>query len=215
MRSANHFGLTGGIGSGKSTVATMLRAHGACVVDTDAIAHGLTAPHGAALPALARAFGPDILDAHGALDRTRMRERVFSDETQRAALQAVLHPMIEAEALVQADAAGAHPVVFDIPLLTESARWRQRLHRVLVVDCEPATQVLRVVKRSGWSHAQVMQVIERQAGRAQRLRVADAVIYNDQLTLQALEAEVAHLWRSWVTDGYRTRPQTGEFTVGL
>ena len=158
-------GLTGGIGSGKSTVAAMLVACGAMLVDTDAIAHALTAPGGAALPALAGEFGPDIVAADGAMDRDRMRALAFGDPGAMRRLESILHPMIGAEATRQASLAGAKPVVFDVPLLTASSHWRQRVTRVLVVDCLEATQMQRVVQRSGWTEEQVRRVIAQQSTR--------------------------------------------------
>nr|WP_207185883.1 dephospho-CoA kinase [Rubrivivax gelatinosus] len=191
------FGLTGGIGSGKSTVAALLAALGAVVVDTDAIARELTAPGGAALPALAAAFGPDIVGADGALDRDRMRALAFADPGAKRRLEAVLHPMIGAEALRRAEAAGAQPVVFDVPLLAESGHWRARCQRILVVDCLEQTQVERVTRRSGWSEDVVRRVIAQQAPRAQRRRIADAVVFNDGKSLGDLEHEVRALWALW------------------
>lgn len=190
-------GLTGGIGSGKSTVATALVDCGAVLVDTDAIAHALTAPGGQALSALAEAFGADIVAGDGSMDRQRMRELVFADASAKRRLEAILHPMIGDEAMRQAAAAGDSPVVFDVPLLASSSHWRRRVARVLVVDCGEDTQVQRVVKRSGWSEEQVRKVIAQQSSRAARRAIADAVIHNDGLSLQALHGEVQTLWRHW------------------
>jgi dephospho-CoA kinase len=191
-------GLTGGIGSGKSTVAALLVECGAVLVDTDAIARSLTAAGGAALPAIAAAFGAQVIGTDGALDRDRMRAVVFADPAAKARLEAVLHPMIGAQAQAQALAAGDRPVVFDIPLLAESGHWRARVDRVLVVDCSEETQVQRVMQRSGWSEATVRSVIAQQASRAQRRAIADAVIFNDGLSLEALRREVRELWSRWV-----------------
>jgi dephospho-CoA kinase len=191
-------GLTGGIGSGKSTVAELLVQAGAVLVDTDAISRELTAPQGAALPALAAEFGLDILRADGALDRDRMRAKAFADVTARRRLESVLHPLIGAEVDRRAAAAGSHPVVFDVPLLAESGRWRDRVDRVLVVDCSEDTQVRRVMARSGWDEATVRSVIVQQAPRALRRSVADAVIHNDELGLDILAGQVAALWAHWV-----------------
>jgi dephospho-CoA kinase len=190
-------GLTGGIGSGKSTVAAMLARLGASLVDTDAIARALTAPRGAALPALAAAFGPGVIDADGALDRERMRAWVFADRDAKRRLEAVLHPMIGAETERLAALAGARPVVFDVPLLAETGHWRTRVHRVLVVDCSEATQIERVMLRSGWQREAVLRVVEQQAARAQRRAVADAVIHNDGISLRALEDAVTKLYTHW------------------
>jgi dephospho-CoA kinase len=192
-------GLTGGIGSGKSTVASLLVGCGAVLVDTDAIARSLTAPGGAALPAIAAAFGAQMIGADGALDRDRMRALVFADPAAKARLETVLHPLIGEHAQAQALAAGTRSVVFDIPLLAESAHWRARVDRVLVVDCSEETQLRRVLQRSGWSEDTVRRVIAQQAGRAQRRAIADAVIFNDGLSLEALGREVRELWTRWCT----------------
>lgn len=194
-------GLTGGIGSGKSSVARRLAARGALVVDTDALAHALTAPGGAAIPAVAAAFGADMIAADGAMDRARMRALVFADPAQRQRLEAILHPMIGEATRAQASRAGAgQPVVFDVPLLTESGTWRARVDRVLVVDCPAATQVARVVARSGWTPDAVERTIAQQATRQQRRAIADAVIVNDTLTLAQLDGEVDALWIAWNLD---------------
>ncbi len=194
---APSIGLTGGIGSGKSTVAALLVEAGAVLVDTDAIARALTTPHGAAMPAVAAAFGADSVAADGSLNREAMRDKVFADPSAKARLQGILHPLIGVEAQRQALAAGGRPVVFDVPLLAESNHWRQRVQRVWVVDCLESTQVRRVMVRSGWSEDQVLRVIEQQAGRATRRAIADAVIFNDDLSLEALADEVHALWRWW------------------
>jgi len=190
-------GLTGGIGSGKSTVARCLVAHGAVLVDTDAIARSLTLAGGAALPAIAAAFGPALVGGDGALDRDRMREIAFADPGAKKRLEAILHPLIGAEAQRQGDAAGAAPVVYDVPLLAESGHWRARVDRVLVVDCHEATQLARVVQRSGWSEDAVRRVIVQQASRAARRAIADAVIFNDGIDEAALATEVGALWSLW------------------
>ena len=198
-QAAHAIGLTGGIGSGKSTVAALLVAHGATLVDTDAIAHALTAPGGAAMPALRLRFGGAVAGPDGALDRAQMRSLVFADPQAKLALEAVLHPMIGAEARRQAAPAleRGGVVVFDVPLLTESSVWRSRCQRILVVDCLAETQVQRVVARSGWAADQVKRVIAQQASRVSRRAIADAVIFNDSLGLGALTAEVAALWAAW------------------
>lgn len=190
-------GLTGGIGSGKSTVAAALARRGAWVVDTDAISRSLTAPGGAALPAIAEAFGPQMITPDGALDRDRMRSLVFNDPAARQRLEAVLHPMIGEQ--TRGEAALARPgqtIVFDVPLLVESPHWRGRVDRVLVVDCLEETQVRRVMHRSGWSEEQVRKVMAQQATRAQRQAVADAVILNEGISLQALDDQVGRIWQA-------------------
>ncbi len=194
-------GLTGGIGSGKSTVAALLVAHGATLVDTDAIAHSLTAPGGAAMPALRQRFGDAVVGADGAMDRAEMRQLVFADPHAKLALEAILHPMIGSTAQAQAAAAqAARPgavVVFDVPLLTAASLWRSRCQRILVVDCSATTQVRRVMARSGWTADQVQRVIDQQATREARRAIADAVLHNDGLSPAALATEVAALWRHW------------------
>nr|WP_297532804.1 dephospho-CoA kinase [uncultured Roseateles sp.] len=185
-------GLTGGIGSGKSTVAAALVAQGgALLVDTDAISRTLTASDGAAIPAIVARFGPAFIAGNGALDRAAMRELAFRDPEARRALEAILHPMIGAETARQA--ARARPgqfIVFDVPLLVESGRWRRLVDRVMVVDCSEDTQVARVIARSGLSEAAVRAILAQQATRTQRRAAADAVIHNDGLTLEQLEEEV-------------------------
>lgn len=190
-------GLTGGIGSGKSTVAAMLAQRGATVIDTDAIAHRLTAADGAAMPALRQAFGDSVARADGALDRDAMRARAFTDPAVKARLEALLHPLIGAQALRDAAAAKGGVVVLDVPLLAESAHWRTRVDRVLVVDCSPETQTDRVALRTGWTRDAAERVIAGQAPRAARRAIADAVICNDGITLAELDAQVHALWQLW------------------
>ncbi|MBS0441490.1 MAG: dephospho-CoA kinase [Proteobacteria bacterium] len=194
---ALRIGLTGGIGSGKSTVAAALAALGASVIDTDAIARSLTQPGGAAIAAITAQFGAAFVDASGALDRSRMRELAFADPAARQRLEAILHPLIRAETARQADAAQGTAIVFDVPLLIESGRWREQVDRVLVVDCREATQVERVVARSGWTRDAVQAVLAQQASRRSRRAGADAVIYNDGLSHEELRAEVRALWEGW------------------
>ena len=190
-------GLTGGIGSGKSTAAQGLVALGAHLVDTDAIARALTLPGGAAVPALADEFGADALTADGALDREKMRRLVFADPGAKARLEAMLHPLIGAEASRRAAASGGRPVVFDVPLLTESSHWRARVDRVLVIDCDEATQAARVAQRPGWTEEVARRVIAQQAPRAARRASADAVICNEGLTIAQFQAELRALWALW------------------
>jgi dephospho-CoA kinase len=192
---ALRIGLTGGIGSGKSTVAKALADLGAAVIDTDRIARELSAPGGAAIGAIAAAFGSDIIDTSGALDRGRMRALAFADSTARRRLEAILHPLIGDETERRASAATAPVVVFDVPLLVESGRWPALVDRVWVIDCRETTQLERVVARSGWSTQAVQAVIEQQATRSRRRAHADVVIYNDRLSIGKLEAEVRLLWQ--------------------
>lgn len=190
-------GLTGGIGSGKSTVAGLLREAGAAVIDTDAISRQLTLSGGAAMPAIAEAFGPRALTADGALDRAYMRELAFADSGARRRLEAILHPLIGSETEAQAAAATSELLVFDVPLLVESGRWRARVDRVLVVDCEEQTQIARVMQRSGWSRAAVEAVLQQQANRSRRRGAADAVIHNEGLSLDGLRLQVLQLCTHW------------------
>ena len=196
-----YIGLTGGIGSGKSTVSGLLVAQGATLVDTDAIARALTAPGGAAMPAISEAFGAQMMGGDGALNRDRMRALAFADPSAKQRLEAILHPLIGEHARQAADAAassGARAVVFDVPLLAESAHWRARVDRVLVVDCTPGTQIQRVMTRSGWPQETVQRVIAQQAPRERRRALADAVIFNEALSLAALQEEVRSLWQHWL-----------------
>lgn len=189
-------GLTGGIGSGKSTVAQMLVGHGATLIDADAISRTTTASGGAAIAQIAAQFGRDAISTDGAMNRDVMRQRVFADPNARQRLEAIIHPLVSSESARQTEAArrsGSSWVVFDIPLLVESKRWRQQLDKVLVIDCEVATQISRVTQRSGWTQEAVKKVIDQQATRTQRLAAADLVIYNDGLALDELAVHVRHL----------------------
>jgi dephospho-CoA kinase len=192
---ALRIGLTGGIGSGKSTVGAMLASLGAALVDTDLIARRLTAPGGAAIPAIVAAFGAGFIAADGSLDRPRMRLAAFEDAAMRSRLEAILHPLIGIEVAREAELAAAAPaIVFDVPLLVESGHWRSRVDAVWVVDCDEALQVERVAVRPGWSEDAARAVIAQQATRAERRAAADAVIHNQGLSLAALAAEVHELW---------------------
>jgi dephospho-CoA kinase len=186
-------GLTGGIGSGKSTVLAMLAQHGAAAIDADAISRGTTAAGGAAIAEIERTFGPGFITAERALDRERMRAQTFADPEARRKLEAIIHPLVGAESARQVEAAlaaGANCIVFDIPLLVESGRWRQQVDRVLVVDCAVATQIARVMQRSGLAEDAVRAIIAAQATREQRLAAADLVICNEGLSIGELAAEV-------------------------
>lgn len=183
-------GLTGGIGSGKSTVAGLLRDQGIPVIDADAISRSVTAAGGAALPAIRERFGPNSVDALGAMDRVYMRERVFQDPHERQALEAIVHPWIRQTIHEQVQACAAPWVVLDLPLLCESPHWREQVRWVWVVDCTENTQIQRVMARSGWSREQVLAVMEQQCSRAQRLAMADAVIHNEGIDLAELAQSV-------------------------
>ncbi len=186
-------GLTGGIGSGKSTVAAMLAELGASIIDADAISRQLTAAGGAAMPAIASKFGVGFVNASGALDRDAMRKQVFSDPGSKRRLEAIIHPLVASQTAalaLSAERAGAPCVVFDVPLLVESGHWRPRLHQVLVIDCTESRQISRVMQRSAWTREAVQQVMAGQADRAQRLAAADLCIYNETDSLEELAALV-------------------------
>ena len=191
-------GLTGGIGSGKSTVAGLLVKHGALLIDTDAIARELTLPGGAAIEPIRAAFGATFIDASGALDRFRMRELAFNDASAKHRLEAILHPLIGTETERRFDASAQAVVVFDVPLLVESGvRWRRKVDAVLVVDCLETTQIERVILRPGWTRESATAVVAQQASRAARRACADAVIYNERISLEHLAVEVSSLWQRW------------------
>ncbi|MBC7610716.1 MAG: dephospho-CoA kinase, partial [Polaromonas sp.] len=188
-RVAQRIGLTGGIGSGKSTVARMLIDGGAVLIDADAISRQTTASGGTAIALIARQFGPQAIAADGAMNRDFMRQQAFDNPAIKQQLEAIVHPLVGLETSRQAelaDLAGMTCMVFDIPLLVESGRWRSKLDQVLVVDCSEATQISRVMARNGWTPEAVQKVIAAQAGRAARRAAADICIYNDGLSLQAL-----------------------------
>ena len=194
---ALRIGLTGGIGSGKSTVGAMLASLGAVVVDTDLIARRLTTPGGAALGAIVAAFGSGFIAADGGLDRPLMRRAAFDDSAIRTRLESILHPLIGIEVDREAALATTAPLlVFDVPLLVESGRWRGRVDAVWLVDCDEAAQVARVAARPGWSQEAARAVIAQQASRAARRAAADAVIHNQGISLAELAAEVHSLWAS-------------------
>jgi dephospho-CoA kinase len=196
--------LTGGIGSGKSTVASMFVELGASLVDTDAISRSLTAPGGSAMAPISAAFGLEAVAADGSMDRDRMRAMVFGDAGAKSRLEAILHPLIAAEAERAAQAAAGGVVVFDVPLLAESNRWRARVRRIVVVDCAESTQVDRVSRRPGWSVEAARRVVSQQAMRPRRRAIADAVIHNDGIDLGQLRSRVEALWALWVQQ--RTSP---------
>ena len=193
-------GLTGGIGSGKSTVARVLAECGAAVIDADAISRQLTAPGGLAVQAIASQFGNQFVTAEGAMNRDLMRQLAFDDPVSRHRLEAIIHPLVGHEILAQtgrAIAGGRTCLVFDIPLLVESGRWRQQVDRVLVIDCCEATQIDRVTARNSFSREVVQKIIAGQVTRDQRLAAADICIYNEGLTLERLDALIRQLARSF------------------
>jgi dephospho-CoA kinase len=185
-------GLTGGIGSGKSAAAERFARLGAAVVDTDAIAHELTRPGGAALAEVRRQFGDEFIGADGALDRARMRALAFRDAEARTRLERLLHPMIRAESERRIAAARAPYVVHVVPLLIESRGYRDRVSRVAVVDCPPELQVERVRSRSGLSGDEIQRILDAQLPREARLAAADDVIDNSG-PLDALHKQIDEL----------------------
>ena len=187
--SATRIGLTGGVGSGKSTVARMLVDCGAVLIDADAISRETTASGGTAISLLAAQFGPQVINADGAMNREFMRQQAFDDPAVKQQLEAIIHPLVGLETARRAelaDLAGKACVVFDIPLLVESGRWRSKLDQVLVIDCSEATQISRVTARNGWTPETVQKVLAAQASRAARRSAADICIHNDGLSLHAL-----------------------------
>ena len=190
-------GLTGGIGSGKSAAATLFEEFGAAVVDTDAIAHELTAPGGTAIAPIRAAFGNEVVAPDGALDRAAMRRKVFTDAQAKGRLEAILHPMIRAEADRRSAAARAPYVVLVVPLLVESGGYRSRVQRIAVVDCPEAVQVARVMSRSGLSAGEARAIMAAQVGREARLAVADDVIDNGG-ELAALRPQIEALHRRYL-----------------
>jgi dephospho-CoA kinase len=185
-------GLTGGIGSGKSAAAEEFARLGATVVDTDAIAHELTQAGGAAMPQLRQLFGSDVADAHGAMDRAKMRALAFRDPGARRKLEALLHPMIREESERRIAAAGGAYVIHVVPLLVESGAYRQRVSRVLVVDCPEEVQLARVRQRSGLADEEILRIVRSQVSRQERLAAADDVIDNSG-SLDALHKQVRTL----------------------
>jgi len=205
-------GLTGGIGSGKSAVAERFARHGAAIVDTDVIAHALTAPGGKALPALQAEFGAAILTREGALDRAALRRLVFADPAARTQLEAILHPMIRAEVDVQLGRLASADFCYGIlvvPLLIETGAYRDQIQRTLVVDCPPDLQIARVMARSGLTREEVAAILAAQATRQQRLAVADDVVCND-VGLAALDAAIATLHDKYVALATHSKAEANE-----
>jgi dephospho-CoA kinase len=189
-------GLTGGIGSGKTTVAGFFGALGATVIDADAISRRVTAAGGLAIEPISRAFGADFITPGGALDRTRMRQASFSDAPLRARLEAIIHPLVSQESArleSEAAASGAACIVFDVPLLVESRRWRQKVDRVIVVDCPNDIQIERVMARSALARDEIERIIASQATRSQRLHAADVVIFNAGVSREQIALDVEQI----------------------
>lgn len=188
-------GLTGGIGSGKSTVARHLIDLGAALIDADDIARKCTLAGGLAMPDIAAQFGAQFVLPDGDMDRARMREHVFSTPSAKQKLESIIHPLVQQEMRRLAQAATAPCLVFDVPLLVESAHWRHQLDRVLVIDCSVDTQIERVMLRNGWPRSQIEAIVNQQSPRALRLTAADWVLCNDAIDRAALQASVRRLAR--------------------
>ena len=201
-------GLTGGIGCGKSTVADMFAVLGASVVDTDLIAHALTVPQGAAMPAILAEFGAGFATPEGALDRDKMRALAFSDAGARQRLEQILHPLIRAATAAAAAAATGPYVIFVVPLLIESGSWRGRVSRVLAIDCPEILQISRVMARNGLQEAQVKAIMAAQVSREARLAAADDVIRNDDgIVALAPQVERLHQFYLAFSEGMVTIPR--------
>lgn len=190
-------GLTGGIGCGKSNAARMFVECGVLVVDTDVIAHQLTAFGGPALAAIRRQFGPDIFASDGSLDRAQLRQRIFSDARAKKNLEALLHPLIRAEALQQLSRCTTPYAVLVVPLLLETGELREHVQQVLVVDCDESQQIVRAMSRSRLSKAEVRAIMAAQLSRAARLKLADDVLSNDS-SLEHLQQQVETLHRKYL-----------------
>jgi dephospho-CoA kinase len=200
-------GLTGGIGSGKSTVAALLAARGAALVDTDEISRNLTGPAGEAMEAVRAAFGARFVTAEGALNRAAMRTLAFEDATARARLEAILHPAIRARADAMLAAASGRYAIVAVPLLFETRGYLDSVGRVLLVDCPEELQVSRVVARSGLSPAEVRRIMDSQWPRWRRLQMADDVVWNGA-DLGSLEAQCARMHAIYVGNAPPVAPQS-------
>lgn len=202
-------GLTGGIGSGKTQVSNTFEALGVPVIDTDLISHAVTAPNGLAIPAIREAFGDEMIDPSGKLDRAKMRELVFRNPQAKQKLEAILHPLIANVTMASiAQHSDAPYVVLVVPLLAESVQWINRCDRILVIDCEVQTQIERVIARSGMTREQVSAIIATQASREARKAIANEVIVNES-TIEALTQQVKRL-HDFYLNMARQSPKAGE-----
>ena len=198
-------GLTGGIGSGKSAVAQRLAELGATIIDSDQIAHDITAPHGAAIAPIQARFGPELLAADGSLDRPKMRHLAFNDPSTLKSLEAITHPLIHAETLRQASEAygnGALYLVFMVPLLVESGTWPKLIDHLVVVDCPEELQITRVMQRSKLDRSQIEQIMSKQASREDRLAAADTILLNDG-GLDTLIPQIDSLHQLIIKNGFK------------
>lgn len=192
----SRIGLTGGIGSGKSTVAALFADLGAYIIDADKISRNVTATGGPAIEPIRSYFGAAFIQADGSLNRDHMRQLVFNDALARNALEGIIHPLIQKEMQHQFQKAAlinSRLVVYDIPLMTGSSHWRQELDRVLVVDCSHETQINRVMTRNGFTREAIEKIIASQPSRNERLKVADLIIFNENITLDQLRSEACQV----------------------
>ena len=188
-------GLTGGIGSGKSSVANFLAKKGAAIIDTDQIAHQITGPDGLAIGAILQEFGAGFIASDGSLNRSKMRELVFSNTSAKRSLENITHPLIRQETLIQAKKAidrSVPYIVFVVPLLLESGAWTENLDHIAVVDCPDELRIQRVMQRSKLDRATILGIMANQAGREDRLAIANTILNNDG-DLSSLEAQSSQL----------------------
>jgi len=190
-------GLTGGIGSGKTTIANAFQALGASLIDTDLIAHALTRKDGLAIPQIREEFGDQAISEDGSMDRARMRALVFNDSAAKLRLEAILHPLIRSQTEQAAASATGDYLIFVVPLLIESGNWKQRVDRILVVDCEEEIQITRVMQRNQLSREQVLAIMRNQASRQERLAAADDVILN-QDGLHLIKPQILALHQTYL-----------------
>lgn len=191
-------GLTGGIGSGKTTVAELFAAYGVPIIDTDLIAHQITRPGGLAMPQITQTFGPNFIAPDGSLDRAQMRALIFSDENARHQLEAITHPLIRMETANACKAARGSYLLIVVPLLVESGHWKNRVDRILVVDCAIETQIARVMQRNNFTRQQTLAIITRQATREARLAVANDIIVNEPSHQPPLSEQVNTLHQRYL-----------------
>lgn len=199
-RNTPRIGLTGGIGSGKSTAAAMFADLGAYVIDADAISRSVTAPHGSAIPPIKSQFGASFIHTDGSLNREKMRDLIFTDVHAKQSLENIIHPLLKLEIQRQfetAELARSKLVVYDIPLLVESGYWRQVVDQVVVIDCSPQTQIDRVMARNSLLRQDVEKIIASQASRINRLKAADVIIFNERITVDQLRHEVSQVARNF------------------
>ena len=200
-------GLTGGIGSGKTAVSTLLSQLGAGIVDTDLIAHQITAPHGKAIALIQKEFGADFIDPNGALDRAKMRALVFEDPHSREILERITHPLIREETISQAwhlAKNGCAYIVFVVPLLIESKAWLELIDHLVVVDCSEEMQISRVMQRSNLTRPEVVRILNAQVSREERLSHADTIVQNNG-NFEQLSKEV-HLLHQKILDSTKGLP---------